>query len=137
MGMRDYGFQPAMAAFAFSEVKAAEARWKRRAPRGPRSVIEQGVKDLDLPSAPKTWANNWMTRVLACECWMIGLSVSDAEWGLHWVFNQRARNYARRDGPTAVMMGVPHDGVPAWVKRKWYDSWDAAWHDIGTVQGRS
>ncbi len=137
MGMRDYGLQPAMATLAFSEFKAAEARWKRQYPRDRMNAIDQGIKDLDLSSAPKTWANNWMTRVLACECWVIGLSISDAEWGLRWVLNQRARNYARRDGPAAVMSGVRRHDVPAGVQSKWCDSWAAAWNGIGTPQRRS
>ncbi len=73
-----------------------------------------------------------MTRVLTFDCTMIGLSLSTSEWGLYWLFVQRARNYARRgQRPAAEHCIVCDSRALPGVTHRVSHSWSAAWESIG------
>lgn len=77
LGLRDYGLQSSVYAWAFDEYKKAS--------RGnPDAKQGQGVMD------------NWIAKMMELECRIIGVGLSAEEWGLQWLFMQRARNLARK-----------------------------------------
>lgn len=132
MGLRDYGLQPMLALLAFKQFKQAERRWMGNTKVDKQQRVRKEVESLDHCGGTPSLENNWMTRVLALDCVMIGLSLSRSEWGLHWLFTQRSRNYARRGKCPAVEQWIACDSaIPPGVTHRVSSSWDAAWRSIG------
>jgi hypothetical protein len=134
MGLRDYGLQPALAAFAFDQFKRAERKWREAGSGDVQARVRRAVADLDGPAhapAHRAACDNWMTRVLAIECTVIGLSLSPTGWGLHSLLVQRARNYARRGILPRVRQLVAVGGcaLPD-LELVTYRSWEDAWASL-------
>ena len=112
LGVRDYGLQPAAYEWAFNEYKAAsDGR--------PRRMRRNRVCDT------------WIAKMMVSECRIIGLGLSAQEWGLQWLFLQRARNRARhRTRPPAVALASTSWpsalDVETHLLRSWDDAWEAA-----------
>jgi hypothetical protein len=131
MGLRDYGLQPALLKYAFDQCKRAEKTWCAGR-RLDQEKIRRRVIELDKCSGGRHCADTWVTRALTLDCIVIGLSVSQSEWGLHWLFAQRARNHARRgELPSAELFTELPSGLPLGVSRRSFSSWAAAWNGIG------
>jgi hypothetical protein len=131
MGLRDYGLQPALLKFAFDHYKRAEKLWCLGR-EVDQEKIRRGVIELDGSSGAKRSEDTWVTRMLTLECIVIGLSISQSEWGLYWLFTQRARNHARKGKlPSAQMFTQWPAGLPIGVSQNSFSSWAAAWNEIG------
>jgi hypothetical protein len=131
MGLRDYGLQPVLVKYAFENYKCAERTWVQGA-RNVRQRISSAVLRLDQTSGAAKLEDTWVTRLLAFPCTMIGLSLSPAEWGLYWLFAQRARNYLRRGkAPQAQLVAAGGNELPAGVEQCSFKSWNAAWEHLG------
>jgi hypothetical protein len=131
MGLRDYGLQPALLRVAFDRYKCVEREWKLGSGDGRKKILRK-VRELDSGSVLSDPADTWVTRVIALECDVIGLSLSEGEWGLHWLFTQRARNYARKgELPSAHLFSELSAGLPFGFSQSGFSSWTAAWNGIG------
>jgi hypothetical protein len=111
LGLRDYGLQSSVYAWAFDEYKEAS--------RGDRDT-RRGQRVMDT----------WIAKMMELECRIIGVGLSAEEWGLHWLFMQRARNLARktRSAPATTLVesaGTMPIGVQVQVLPNWDDCWRA------------
>jgi hypothetical protein len=111
LGLRDYGLQSSVYAWAFDEYKAA-SKGDRDAKRGQRVM------------------DTWIAKMMELECRIIGVGLSADEWGLQWLFMQRARNLSRRarSAPTTTLVesaGIMPIGVQVRVLPSWDDCWRA------------
>jgi len=109
LGMRDYGLQPAAYAQAFKELKAWQSEIIRQ--NGGRlnenePITEQqhqqllhAIDKIDKLNQAKQKTlklhDNWLTRFMLLDVSFIGVGLSDAEIGMHWLLTQRTRNFAR------------------------------------------
>ena len=131
MGLRDYGLQPALLNFAFGHCKRAEKTWCTGSGLD-QEKIRRRVIELDECSGDRRCVDTWVTRALTLECIVIGLSISQSEWGLQWLFTQRARNYARKGRlPSAQLFTKLSAGLPLGVSQSSFSSWTAVWNGIG------
>jgi hypothetical protein len=131
MGLRDYGLQPALLKVAFDRYKGAESKLDL-ASEVVQKQIRQKVRELDASSLLTDPADTWVTRVMALECDVIGLSLMQGESGLHWLFTQRARNYGRKGEMQAAQRFTEVSaGLPFGFSQSGFSSWTAAWNGIG------
>jgi hypothetical protein len=131
MGLRDYGLQPALLRLAFDRYKGVEREWNLGSGDVQKKILRK-VRELDSGYVLSDPADTWVTRVIALECDVIGLSLSEGEWGLHWLFTQRARNYVRRgELPSARLFSELSAGLPFGFSQSGFSSWTAAWNGIG------
>lgn len=107
LGVRDYGFQPVAYKLAFDQYKGDSKSSKSRSP----------------------FQSTWVRKLMEGECRIIGLGLSEGEWGLHWLLTQRARNRARdkkgRPGAIAIVATGWHTppDVELAVSGNWSDAW--------------
>lgn len=124
LGLRDYGLEPTLIRGAVDDYKAVEDDVFN--PDGSRHQVE---RYLDGPCPPASRiADTWVTRVMELPCTMIGLSVSEVEWGLQWLVVQRARNYARRGTRPHLrsFRTSPSNALPGMDEIE-FETWSAAW----------
>jgi hypothetical protein len=88
MGLRDCSLQPALLKYAFDHNKRAKKLWCLGS-EVDQEKIRRRVSELDGSSWARRYEDTWVTRMLTLECIVIGLSISQSEWGLHWLCTQR------------------------------------------------
>ena len=82
--------------------------------------------------------STWIARMMEHECRVIGLGLGPDEWGLQWLFVQRARNLANRRGATRAVMyveGVKH--LPLGAQTQALSSWDECWQSVVSLSESS
>lgn len=116
LGVRDYGFQPVAFKLAFDRYKQASKPGTSR--------------DRLQPT--------WVSKLMESECRIIGLGLSQGEWGLHWLLTQRARNRVRnkKGRPGAMAMIAHESGVPSDVRLELSGCWSDAWRTALRIRSR-
>ena len=150
LGLRDYGGLMPQANAAFVHYKAWE---RQQLPENPavydlspqewRPVREklQGLLASDQSDSPVSSVSLMLTHPLI----FIGCGLSQSEWGLWWVLNQRQRNLARvgyREPSVFALMNSENrnefwNSHPAGVVPLWCDNWDAGWRRMSEMIGSS
>ena len=111
LGLRDFGLQASAYRWAFEHGKGLERRSQSGLKKSPR--LER-------------LAASWVWNVCRYECRVVGLGVGPDEWGLQWLFVQRARNAVRHGAmPRAVKYekSPPH---PVGCSLSLHGSWSEA-----------
>lgn len=145
LGLRDYGFQPTLFAGAFACFKAWERKiLETRTDDQPftekqyLALIENAIS-LDDGVAYShqgeiTKHDNWVTRFMLFDIFIIGASISQSETGLRWLFVQRQRNFARIKPPSirpkTVFFDVKENHPFGLMDYEISASWDHAWHKV-------
>jgi hypothetical protein len=140
LGLRDYGFQPILYSEAFNLFK----RWERDAcaqnkkqqitTQDYQKILEKAMAwdNEKLPSlSDKNLHNNWVSRFMLFDVYMIGAGISESEWGLRWLLVQRHRNLARvepKNRPQTVFLDVKENYPTGLMDYNISSSWDQAWH---------
>jgi len=144
MGLRDYGGAPAGIHKCFQRVKSWEREnFKDGEMRNPKDFIRV-AKVLDgvlgasrelAATLPRSWVTEFLYRPLI----FVGVGLSEQEFGLWWLLNQRARNLARVEDdhkPPARILVRKEDRQNFWASRPFgveavtCDSWDRGWEEI-------
>ena len=83
-----------------------------------------------LPSqSHKNLHNNWVSRFMLFDVYMIGAGISESEWGLRWLLVQRHRNLARiapKNRPKTVFLDVKENYPTGLMDYNLSASWDQA-----------
>jgi hypothetical protein len=140
LGLRDYGFQPILYSEAFNLFK----KWERDAcaQNKKQQITTQDYQKIlqkamawdneKLPSlSDKNLHNNWVSRFMLFDVYMIGAGISESEWGLRWLLVQRHRNLARvepKNRPQTVFLDVKENYPTGLMDYNISSSWDQAWH---------
>ena len=111
LGLRDFGLQASAYRWAFEHGKGLERRSKSGSKQSPR------VERL---------ANSWVWNAFRYECRVVGLGVGPDEWGLQWLFVQRARNAVRHDSMPRTVKYEKGPPYPLSCDLSLHESWRGA-----------
>lgn len=137
LGLRDYGFLPHEWSTLFGGFKGFERAElaNKKQPLTPEE--SEFVKNKLRNGEPKP-QHQLLGQLMLAPLIFFGAGMSNSEWGLWWVLNQRARNLARvalRDRPPTVIVlsSQEVERLPFWCTRPagltpiFVNNWDKGW----------
>jgi hypothetical protein len=103
LGVRLYGMQIQHLEQAREQFKLTEKQLKQHA--GDRASTDEERRALW--TAHRERAESWVAQAMNAPIVCVGLGMGREEWPLWWLFNQRARNHARRKISVPVFVLLP------------------------------
>ena len=145
LGIRDYGFLPSVWDKTFKHYKAYERLIK---PGSKLSAIAYTdyLEIIDKIKRTEDPYSSFLGHLFLAPLVFFGTSLHESEWGLWWVINQRARNFARipadRHPPVIIFLSSREtDRDLLWAARPanivpiYADDWDTGWDEFIKLLG--
>jgi hypothetical protein len=139
LGQRDYGFLPQEWSGKISKFKEFERAHKAES----KDVMSDevfGKMICALKAAPSNSERSLLGHLLLGPLLFYGVGLSQNEWGLWWLLNQRARNLARipseQRPPTVIIKQRQDPQVALWelgpvgISTIFVDDWDEGWEKL-------
>jgi hypothetical protein len=136
MGLRDYGIMPSYYTEAFKNYKEWQRSilGRRSTSANPITALEHEkllsrLHEIDSCNLgfPLNAADNWVTRFMLLPVSMIGVGLSNDEFGLRWLLTQRSRDLARLKTNTSSVRLYGCKYVLSGVVGVDFSDWDLAW----------